>query len=151
MDANEYQKKAQGFATGGGKTLVYSILGAIEELGELVDKVKFNKIVFEPFPTDLPKEVGYVLGCFSGLSSEAGALAKKIRKDWDKLTDESRDALTDYSTSDGIDKEAGDVAWMLSGICENLGLKLNDVMENNIRKLTDRKNRGVIVGEGDNR
>jgi hypothetical protein len=40
---------------------------------------------------------------------------------------------------------------MIAELCNLYDFKLQDVMQENIAKLTDRRNRGVIVGEGDNR
>jgi NTP pyrophosphatase (non-canonical NTP hydrolase) len=48
-------------------------------------------------------------------------------------------------------KEAGDILWQLSGLCEVMGWKLEDVAQQNLRKLASRKERGKIAGEGDNR
>jgi hypothetical protein len=39
----------------------------------------------------------------------------------------------------------------VAGICEGFGWELADVMQDNLDKLADRKKRGVIIGEGDNR
>jgi NTP pyrophosphatase (non-canonical NTP hydrolase) len=48
-------------------------------------------------------------------------------------------------------KEAGDILWQLSGLCEVMGWKLEDVAQQNLQKLASRKERGKIAGEGDNR
>ena len=40
---------------------------------------------------------------------------------------------------------------MIAELCSLYGLELETVMDKNIAKLIDRRNRGVIVGEGDNR
>lgn len=48
-------------------------------------------------------------------------------------------------------KEAGDVLWMLAECLGSMGLSLQDVAELNLKKLTDRKERGVIRGVGDER
>jgi NTP pyrophosphatase (non-canonical NTP hydrolase) len=50
-----------------------------------------------------------------------------------------------------LQKELGDVMWMVAEICSVYGFALEEILENNIAKLEDRKNRNVIVGEGDNR
>lgn len=50
-----------------------------------------------------------------------------------------------------IKKEMGDVLWMLSQTAALIGITLEKVARENIAKLTDRQQRGVIVGEGDNR
>lgn len=48
-------------------------------------------------------------------------------------------------------KEMGDIAWQWVMLCNELGFKPSEVLTENIRKLTDRKERDVINGEGDNR
>ena len=153
MDADVYQYEAQAFATGGGKTLIYCLLGAIEELGELIEKIDFPKLVNKDLPFgDVTNSAAYTLKKFVDFSKEAGKTAKQIRKEWATFSDEIKTSLTSVEIDDDcIDKEAGDVAWMLSGICERLDFTLGDVMKQNLQKLTDRKSRGVIVGEGDNR
>lgn len=81
-----------------------------------------------------------------GLVNEAGEVAGKIKKVFrDKggqISDETRLALG---------AELGDVLWYLAQICTELGLSLDEVAESNIAKLTDRLERGVIRGDGDNR
>lgn len=81
-----------------------------------------------------------------GLAEEAGEVcgkfAKLIRDDNEIMTQERHEAIV---------KELGDVCWMLAEICTNMDIQLDDVMELNIKKLTDRKNRNVINGSGDNR
>jgi NTP pyrophosphatase (non-canonical NTP hydrolase) len=52
---------------------------------------------------------------------------------------------------EGIKAELGDVLWTLTACCHELGLTLEEIAEMNIQKLTDRKARGVIHGNGDNR
>ena len=48
-------------------------------------------------------------------------------------------------------KEAGDILWQLSGLCNVMGWSLDEVATENLAKLQDRKKRNVIVGNGDNR
>lgn len=48
-------------------------------------------------------------------------------------------------------KELGDVLWYLTASARELGYSLQDVAEINAVKLLDRKNRGVIQGNGDTR
>ena len=50
-----------------------------------------------------------------------------------------------------ITKELGDVLWMVAEIATVNNIELGGIMDLNITKLTDRKTRGVIIGEGDNR
>jgi NTP pyrophosphatase (non-canonical NTP hydrolase) len=50
-----------------------------------------------------------------------------------------------------LEKELGDVLWYVAMTARRLGLTLEDVAYTNILKLTDRQQRNVIKGEGDNR
>lgn len=85
----------------------------------------------------------------------SGKVAKAIRKNqalvnWNHLITEDETAMTKVEF-DELKKEAGDILWQLSGLCKIMGWKLEDVAQENLDKLSDRKNRNVIVGEGDNR
>lgn len=92
---------------------------------------------------DLGKNVYYPT---LGLAGEAGEVAEKIKKlmrdDHGHLTSERRQALQ---------KELGDVLWYVAALCSELGLDMNEVAEHNVAKLRDRKDRGAIQGDGDNR
>lgn len=48
-------------------------------------------------------------------------------------------------------KELGDVCWAVAGIAHVFNWDLRGVMQTNLDKLADRRLRGVIDGEGDNR
>ena len=48
-------------------------------------------------------------------------------------------------------KELGDVLWFVAECCTVLRVDMDTVAELNIKKLADRKARGVIHGSGDNR
>lgn len=50
-----------------------------------------------------------------------------------------------------LEKEMGDVLWYLSATCDSLDIDLQVVAETNLVKLQDRKDRGVIRGDGDDR
>lgn len=81
-----------------------------------------------------------------GLVGESGEVAEKIKKvlvnDKGVLTDERREYLL---------KELGDVLWYLSRLSQTLGSSLESVANGNIEKLKSRKERGVSMGDGDNR
>lgn len=78
------------------------------------------------------------------LNGEAGevgeAYAKFLRGDYDFEEAKCR-----------ISKELGDVLWYISQLSSELDLSLGDVAADNIRKLIDRKQRGVLRGSGDDR
>ncbi len=85
-----------------------------------------------------------------GLAGEAGEVAEKFKKlirdhgvyKPSQLTDEQRGEIA---------KELGDVLWYLTQLSTECGLKLGDIAEQNIEKLTSRLERGKITGNGDNR
>ncbi|MDD4062626.1 MAG: nucleoside triphosphate pyrophosphohydrolase family protein [Candidatus Pacebacteria bacterium] len=81
-----------------------------------------------------------------GLVGESGEIAEKIKKilrdKGGEINDESRKEIA---------KELGDVLWYLSQLSSELKLSLDDVALMNIEKLSSRKKRDVLHGEGDNR
>lgn len=81
-----------------------------------------------------------------GLCEEAGEVAGKvkriIRDDGGELTEERLMQII---------LELGDTLWYLATLADVLEVPLETVAWNNIRKLTDRRNRGAINGSGDNR
>jgi NTP pyrophosphatase (non-canonical NTP hydrolase) len=80
-----------------------------------------------------------------GLGNEAGECQGKVKK-WlrgdSDLTKEKRLEILD---------EASDVLWYLAALVEELGFDLSVAADRNIAKLQDRKERGVIKGNGDTR
>lgn len=126
MNLDFYQKEAHRFATYGNNPM-YPLLGLAEEAGEVLGKCakyirKHNGA--EPITGD-------VLNCES------------------KLTElEVRDTI---EFRDTLKKELGDVMWMVAEIATMYNMSISDICDENIAKLTDRKKRNVIVGEGDNR
>lgn len=81
-----------------------------------------------------------------GLASEAGEVAGKVKK---ALRDHN--GVIDQQRSLAIADELGDVLWYIARLADELGWDLNQVARNNIAKLADRKERGVIRGDGDKR
>ncbi|RJF88096.1 nucleotide pyrophosphohydrolase [Oleomonas cavernae] len=79
-----------------------------------------------------------------GLASEAGEVAGVVKK-W------IRDGAAPPVVADKIAAELGDVCWYLAQLCNATGLDLEAVFAANMKKLQDRKARGVIAGSGDNR
>jgi len=77
-----------------------------------------------------------------GLLGESGEIANKVKK---VLREDQGVGL------DGVRAELGDVLWYLAAIATDLGADLDDIAQENIEKLYDRRARGVIKGSGDNR
>ena len=81
-----------------------------------------------------------------GLAEEAGEVCGKFGK---AIRDNH--AVIEGERRNEIIKELGDVMWFVAELCTSLDVSLEEVMQKNIDKLTSRKERGVIHGEGDNR
>ena len=81
-----------------------------------------------------------------GLAGEAGEVSEKVKK----MCRDNNCEMTE-SIKNALGKELGDVLWYVSEVARQAGLSLNTVAENNYFKLKDRKARGVIQGEGDDR
>lgn len=121
MELNEYQKQAMTTCTQSSRNESYMLLNLSAEVGELLAKV-----------------------------------AKGIRKekcviDGNRLFYRGSPLSETIEYEDGLMAEAGDVLWQLSGFCSVMGWKLEDVAQMNLSKLQSRKERGVIVGDGDKR
>jgi len=81
-----------------------------------------------------------------GLVGEAGEVAEKIKK---VLRDKNN--KFDQETKDKISKEMGDVLWYLTQLATELNLSLDEIANDNIKKLMSRKKRGVLHGDNDER
>jgi NTP pyrophosphatase (non-canonical NTP hydrolase) len=97
------------------------------------------------------------------LVGEVGELASKVAKDIRRGGVEIGTTMCEneiiprmdqdewWDRNDEYMAEAGDILWQLSGLCEVMGWRLEDVARGNLEKLASRKRRGVIDGNGDNR
>lgn len=80
------------------------------------------------------------------LNGEAGELGEEVFK---ALRDDSCE-LTQVR-KDKIRKELGDVLWYVARIARELDIHLDDIAAENMTKLKDRKDRGVLGGSGNDR
>lgn len=121
MTLNEYQEKAMTTCTPSSENDVYMLNGLTAEVGEVNDKV-----------------------------------AKWVRKGLARI--DSNHLVFNTSEIEVRDayvvelvKEIGDCLWFLAGLSREFGWNLEEVAQMNLDKLQSRQQRGVIVGEGDNR
>lgn len=121
MTLNEYQDKAMTTCMTSCENFAYMMLNLVGEVGEFAGKVT-KAVRHETAMVD-----------YNHLLTERGERA---------MSEEQMAELR---------KEAGDVLWQLAGLCRVMGWSLEDVAEENLQKLADRKGRGVIDGSGDNR
>lgn len=92
------------------------------------------------------KDTGNFIYPILGLCGEVGEIADKLKKvirdDNGVITSERREVVKD---------ELGDVLWYLARLSSELGFRLSDIAIRNIDKLTSRKDRGVLHGDGGRR
>ena len=91
-----------------------------------------------------PAEQGLIYTVL-GLTGEAGEVAEKVKK---MLRD---DIELDDKYRGKIARELGDVLWYLSNVAHEIGVSLETVAKANVRKLSDRKDRNRLQGNGDER
>jgi NTP pyrophosphatase (non-canonical NTP hydrolase) len=82
---------------------------------------------------------------FLALAEEAGEVCGKVAKIY------RGDKAMDKAYKEAVAKELGDTLWQLSACCNELELSLGDVAAQNLIKLTSRKEKGTIKGNGDDR
>ena len=82
-----------------------------------------------------------------GLTSEAGEVAGKVKK----LIRDGEDVEGFEMKKVAIASEVGDVLWYCAMLAKEVGVPLNDIMKDNLKKLHGRKVRGTLHGSGDNR
>lgn len=107
-----------------------------------VEKVTFND--YQEFVKTMkvyPEKYAIVYPTL-GISGEAGEVAEKVKKYL--RGDKELDKLE-------LLKEAGDVLWYLASLADDLGYSFQEMVNQNVKKLSSRKERGVQKGDGDNR
>lgn len=78
----------------------------------------------------------------TGLAAEVGEFCGKIAKTFRKDKELDKEAAA---------QELGDVLWFVAQSCQHLGYEMSQIATMNINKLLDRKERGVLKGDGDYR
>lgn len=105
--------------------------------------------------TESSANISYMLLNLTGEVGEfASKIAKAIRKKQATIGDSKLFLRHDYDgimLKEELKKEAGDILWQISGLCEVMGWSLEEVAQANLDKLASRQQRNVIVGDGDNR
>lgn len=102
--------------------------------------------------TDSSRNFAYMMLNLVGEVGEfASKIAKYIRKDYIEINQSKIAGIVSDNEDNELRKEAGDILWQLSGLCDVMGWSLENIAQENLAKLADRQKRNVIVGEGDNR
>ena len=88
------------------------------------------------YPKELEEEY-LMIGLANEVGEVLGKYKKQVRGDGDKYKE--------------IRSELGDVCWYLARLFDMYDITLTEALHENYIKLTDRMERGVIKGDGDNR
>lgn len=113
------------------------------------DIERFSQYQLRARATAIYPEQGRLIGLLYvalGLAGEAGEVANKTQK---LLRDNAGKITEEYIK--GIQKELGDVLWYISNMCDELGIDLKNIAQENIEKLYSRKERDKLHGDGDDR
>ncbi len=122
MELNEYQKRAMTTCMSSSENFSYMFLNLVGEVGEFASKV--------------------AKAIRKGQMNIGGNFAANVL---------SVDRIEVHRLMEELQKEAGDILWQLSGLCDVMGWSLEEVAQQNLDKLASRKERNVIDGSGDNR
>lgn len=124
MTLNQYQGRAMSTCMSSCSNFSYMMLNLVGEVGEFASKVAkgIRKGNIEIGATAMPNKI-----------------MPYMNEDewWAKETE--------------LMMEAGDILWQLAGLCTTMGWTLEEIAQRNLEKLSSRKKRGVIDGDGDNR
>ena len=123
----------------------------ITTFNEYQKEANFLKISLDMFlekhPDTAPEVKELLALAYDGLGlGEAGEVQGKIKK----IIRDNGGYINAESKIE-IKKELGDLLWYIASMCDNLGIKLEDVAQGNIEKLQGRRDRGTLHGSGDNR
>ena len=164
LTLNEYQEKAKTTAVFPGEVLVvYPALGLVDEVGELLSAelddvdnfiaecgdvmwyaavladnlyLKLEDCYDEATLTSLPDGQGL----FTDAALICGRVKKLLRGDAN--SEDTVEAIRGY---------IGDIVRRIQSLAGQFEVTLEEVCERNLDKLFDRKERGVLKGDGDNR
>ena len=128
------------------------------KLEEEVRKYMYDKVIIsEVITPDLYENLAGQTAIFPedkaleylalGMTSEAGEVAGKVKK----LIRDGEDKEGFEMKKLAIASEIGDVLWYCAMMAKEVGVPLNTIMQENLRKLHDRKERGTLQDSGDDR
>ena len=92
-----------------------------------------------------------ILGSVFQLSRHASVIAKDVLAGGKPFELTSTWEAMNLRFSDGIGEELGDCLYPIASLASELNLDLQKIAGNNVENLASRMERGVLMGDGDNR
>ena len=111
-----------------------------------LDKYQKQAAEFDLFETSVDLKSPGFLEKVLGIAGEAGEVTDKVKK-----IIRVKGGYASEEDRMEIAKELGDVLWYVANIARYLDVSLSDIADGNIAKLSSRKKRNKLHGEGDNR
>lgn len=111
-----------------------------------LDKYQRQAAEFDLFESSVDLKSPGFLEKVLGIAGEAGEVTDKVKK---IIRDKGGYASEEDKAA--IAKELGDVMWYVANVARYLNIPLSEIAEGNIDKLSSRKKRNKLHGEGDNR
>lgn len=114
--------------------------------------VRINTMNFEEYQEKSRKTAVYpdagknFLYPVLGIAGESGEVADKVKKIF-----REKDGALDEHSKEELEKELGDLLWYMAQFATEIGISLDDVARKNIEKTQSRMDRGMLLGDGDNR
>lgn len=147
MSFNDYQVRARETSAPADEAvelLIREIMGAVSVTGDV--PLEGVSLSWDAEVIDRLRTILRVSYSVLGLCSEAGEVAGKLKK-------VIRDNGCSFEAERlvGLSGELGDTQWYLSDTASSLGLLLGSVAQQNLATLRDRRERGVLQGDGDDR
>lgn len=99
--------------------------------------------IYPQVGTGGPEALAYLFLKLNGEAGEAGEKYAKVLRD--------KNGQGSLDDRDEVLKELGDVLWYLAMLADELDASLEQIALDNLKKLADRKARGVLGGSGDAR
>lgn len=129
------------------RNIAYPTFGAIEELGEFVEKLL--RVISTDEASQLRQSAIIVLELMKGVGSGAQFISKAVRHNTATPPIAIDNLKLNPDTQEILKSEIGDVLWNLNLLCQQLGFTLDDAAAYNLQKLAKRKRDQTIDANGD--
>lgn len=154
MEPNDYQEfcKSTAVYPNIGENLIYPVLGLAGEVGELQEKIvqailESNYTILDDSAKIDPKILTEMLQTYSEIGLKQNKLKKLIRDSGFAVKFHYN--ILPERVKNAMKAECGDIKWYCCMIDSELQSTSQEIIDQNIKKLSKRKSEGTIKGSGD--